>query len=359
MHEKERNRGGIDDVVGVIAVVARRIRPPRWPPSALLDLLRCLPIYEHLGLQPGDCNAVVPAAANRSPRRDQKPRSGMSGARCSQLSGAVGAPAIDDVQRVGVARARRAVGRAAVRQQTVQDDQRALRHLERHQPVARQRRRIERDHLGPVVRPADVAADEAARSGPLWPPGAAYRQPFRVVASSSANHRPTHARRLGVQEARVLVTADLAADPRLLEDVHRLQQQGLGDAELGHQRGQRRLAREALEDRVEIVQRVADLVDRARLALPQPALSVERLLLEEEADPVAGLEEVAVLGVAVLARREDGRDLGRLEGLQQLGHARAQRVALLAPARSPAGPDSRRARTVCRWLAATMAGASD
>jgi hypothetical protein len=124
------------------------------------------------------------------------------------------------------------------------------------------------------------------------------------------------------------MAADFAADARLLEDVHRLQQQRLGDAQPRHQPGKRRLAREVLEDRVEVVQRMADLVDPARLALLQTAVCLERLLLEEKADLVAGFEKVAILRMALPAGREDGGDLGGLEGLQHLRHAGAQRVAL-------------------------------
>jgi hypothetical protein len=125
-----------------------------------------------------------------------------------------------------------------------------------------------------------------------------------------------------VQERGVLMADYLAADPRLLEDVHGLQQQGRRDAELADQRGEVRRAREALEGQIEVVEGMADLVDRGGLALPEPALAVERLLLEEEPDLVARLQEVAVLGMAAPGGREHGRGLARLERRGQLGHAR-------------------------------------
>jgi hypothetical protein len=89
-----------------------------------------------------------------------------------------------------------------------------------------------------------------------------------------------------VQECGVLMADHLAADPRLLEDVHRLQQQRRNDAEPRDQRRELRPAREAREGRIEVVQGMADLVDRGGLALAQPAALVECLLLEEEPDLV-------------------------------------------------------------------------
>ncbi len=93
------------------------------------------------------------------------------------------------------------------------------------------------------------------------------------------------------------------------------------------QPGERRSAREPLEDRIEVVERMADLVDRALLALPEPAALVERLGLEEEADLIAGLEKIAVLGVVLPRGREDRGHLAGLERLDQLGRPRAQRRA--------------------------------
>ena len=112
------------------------------------------------------------------------------------------------------------------------------------------------------------------------------------VASSSANQRPTQ---LSGSVCRKLLSwwqTDLAADPRLLEDVHRLQQQRLLRARSRAATAAKlRLAREGREHGIEIVQRVADLVDRQLLRLPQAALLVERIGLEEEADLVAGIEK--------------------------------------------------------------------
>jgi hypothetical protein len=84
------------------------------------------------------------------------------------------------------------------------------------------------------------------------------------------------------------------------------------------------------EDRVEVVQRVANLVDRARLALAQRTGPVERLLLEEEADLVARFEKITVLRVPPAGGREHGLHRARLEPLDQLRHAPPQPLARCA-----------------------------
>jgi hypothetical protein len=75
--------------------------------------------------------------------------------------------------------------------------------------------------------------------------------------------------------------------------------------------------REALEDRIEIVQRVADLVDRERLGLAQLAAFVEGFLFEEAADGAAGPEEIVVVLGRLVAGREDRAGLARIEGLDE------------------------------------------
>ena len=64
------------------------------------------------------------------------------------------------------------------------------------------------------------------------------------------------------------MTGDFAADARLLEDVHRLQEQRLGDAEIGYQLFDCRRARELIKHRIKVVQRVADLINRLLLGPP-------------------------------------------------------------------------------------------
>ena len=81
--------------------------------------------------------------------------------------------------------------------------------------------------------------------------------------------------------------AHLAADSRLLEDVHGLIHERPRDAELERERVQPRTVGEPFEDRVEIVQRVPDLVDRELLRSAKCARPVECLLLEEAANLIA------------------------------------------------------------------------
>jgi hypothetical protein len=70
-----------------------------------------------------------------------------------------------------------------------------------------------------------------------------------------------------------LVAANFAADERRLQDVHRLQEARVDDAECGYEAGERRRARETIEDGIEVVHPVADLVHDRRV-----------LFLYEEAD---------------------------------------------------------------------------
>jgi hypothetical protein len=67
----------------------------------------------------------------------------------------------------------------------------------------------------------------------------------------------------------------LAADSRLLEDVHRLQQQRFCQADRVCDRGQSGIAREPGEHWVEIVKCVTDLVERQLERLPKPAFHIE------------------------------------------------------------------------------------
>ena len=222
------------------------------------------------------------------------PRSGRSGL-CSQLSAGILRTAVDQVQGIGMPRPGRPVGRAGMRQQPVQHDQRcraAPRAPPARCPATAWRRACSVTRRSP-------ARWKRWRSGPRWPPGSAIRQPLSRSASSRAIQKPVTVDGPRVQVGRVLVPADLAADMRLLEEVHRLQQQRLAEAQRPRQLGQARLARDAVEDGIEIVQRMADLVQRQRHRL------VGRLLLEEEADGAAQFLEIAVAGMALVARRED------------------------------------------------------
>ena len=56
-----------------------------------------------------------------------------------------------------------------------------------------------------------------------------------------------------------------------------------------------------VKDRIEIVQRVADFIDRKLLALAQFAIRPERFLLKKETDPVARREKVIIARARLFA----------------------------------------------------------
>ena len=76
------------------------------------------------------------------------------------------------------------------------------------------------------------------RSGPSVSAGRRPQAPVLERGVLDREPEPGDRHRVGVQERRVLVAADLAADPRLLEDVHALQRERVGQAEVGGDRGQ-------------------------------------------------------------------------------------------------------------------------
>jgi hypothetical protein len=228
-----------------------------------------------------------------------------------------------------VPRAVRGVGAAQVRQQAVQHHQRALargqRDVARPGPEGGPWRRVEylrRDPIAadapePRLEPAAVRAGEG--------PHAAVVHRRVLEREPEAGHR----RRLGVEEGAVLVAAHLAADVRRLEDVHRLDQPWIDEAEILGERRERGRARERGEGRVEVVQGVADLVQREGLGPAQRAGLVERARLEEEADLVARREEVRVGRERLVRGREDGGHPGGIERGDERPRAGDQGVARL------------------------------
>ena len=114
-----------------------------------------------------------------------------------------------------------------------------------------------------------------------------------------------------------------------LADVHRLEEPRVVEPDVGGHLGQGRLPREGGEGRVEVVQRVADLVDRLLDGLAELAVGPERLLLEEVPDLPAAAEEVVVADALLLVRREDAADLCQIGAAHQLDGALDQRRAVL------------------------------
>src|SRR5262245_56472345 len=201
-----------------------------------------------------------------------------------------------------------------MRQEPVQNDQRALRDFERRHFELRPRRIVERFKL----RPASGGANEAFLQSEFV---SARNCPHTTVLLRGAVERepePRDARGFGVKERRVLMACDLAADIRLFEDVHRLQQQRLGVTQLAADRRQPGLPRKGVEYRVEIVQRVPDFIDRALLGVSQAGVGSESLFFKKEADLVAGVEEVIVAHAGLLASRKDRGAASRAETADEL-----------------------------------------
>ena len=98
---------------------------------------------------------------------------------------------------------------------------------------------------------------------------------------------------------------DLTSDTGLLEDVHRLEQLGVAEAEIGGDRCQLRRAAEGFERRVEVVHDVAEFVDREPEGHGECPVH-DGAVLEEPADLVAGVEKPLVVAVRLLGRIEDG-----------------------------------------------------
>src|SRR5262245_20083651 len=211
-----------------------------------------------------------------------------------------------------------------MRQESVQNDQRALRDFERRRLELRPWRIVERLK----IRTAAGGAKEAFLQSELV---AARNGPHTTVLLSGVFERepePCDARRFSVKERRVLMAGDLAADVGLFEDVHRLQEQRPGVTEVGADRRQLRLPRKGFEDRVEIVQCVPDFIDRALLGVSQAAAGSESLLFKKEADLVSGVEEVIVAHAGLLASRKDRGAASRVEISDELFGAALQSLTL-------------------------------
>jgi len=127
----------------------------------------------------------------------------------------------------------------------------------------------------------------------------------------------------------VRVADDFAADARLLEYVHGLQEARLRHADVFGDSGELGSPAECVEDRVEVVHRVAELVEREMRFAAQPPLAVEGILLEEAADRLAARQEITLGRVAHPAvRGKDRRLAGRRQVLaREQERALAQREA--------------------------------
>ena len=79
----------------------------------------------------------------------------------------------------------------------------------------------------------------------------------------------------------------LPADPGGLKDDHGLQEEWIGDAQLGHQGGQVGRPGELVEGRVKVVQGVAHLVQSPVHWSDQVSVGVKGPVLEERTDHVS------------------------------------------------------------------------
>src|SRR6185503_16650124 len=97
----------------------------------------------------------------------------------------------------------------------------------------------------------------------------------------------------------------LAADMRLFEDVHRLNQQRLIDTQLANQALDLRRPRKLTEGGIEIVESVANLVNGLLLALSQPSIVEKSILFKKEPNLVSRFQEVFVAGARLFVGRKD------------------------------------------------------
>ena len=139
-----------------------------------------------------------------------------------------------------------------------------------------------------------------------------------------------HRLRFGPEERVVAMETDLTSDTGLLEDVHRLEQLGVAEAEIGGDRCQLRCATKGLERRVEVVHGVAEFVDREPEGHGECPIH-DGAVLEEPADLVAGVEKPLVVAVRLLGRIEDGeaRPIGGVDLVEEPLDVGLQFVAAL------------------------------
>lgn len=139
-----------------------------------------------------------------------------------------------------------------------------------------------------------------------------YEAQASILHGGILQRQPETDRRLGlrVQERRVLVGRHLAANARVLVNVHTLRHGWPPEAQLPAHLADAFAARQLPKDVMLGVQRMADLVQRQLGGNEQCTVRVDGVRLEEVAHFVAGLEEV---GVPIL--RPAGGRIGGRKGL--------------------------------------------
>ena len=110
--------------------------------------------------------------------------------------------------------------------------------------------------------------------------------------------------RLRVNIGRVLMRQDFTTDARRFEDVHRLDDRRILEADTFCNLCQLRRTGELVEHWIQVMHGMAHLVQGVLFPLPEFAIVVERAVLEEKANLVARLDEIVVRLVFVTFGRE-------------------------------------------------------
>ena len=237
---------------------------------------------------------------------------------------------VDDVQRIGVARLVGQVRAAEMRRTAVEDDQCARLRFGRQLQMFRPGCRIHGFRLEAEFARAVVALPQR-----------------RAVCTGNEMHAAVLDRRIlerepeadtrlrfGVDVGGILVADDLTADARRLENVHGLDDARFLESEARCNLGKRFRMGEAIEYGIDVMHRMSHLVQGVFLGLPQPAVVFERIDLEEEANLVSRFDEIAIVQLLVVGRREDAPDVRRIEGVDEFAGSFAQCVAVRDALRS-------------------------
>src|SRR5207249_3395289 len=86
-------------------------------------------------------------------------------------------------------------------------------------------------------------------------------------------------------------------------------------------------ARKLIKHWIEIVQRMADLVNRPLFTLPQCSVRQECILFKEETDLVTRFQEIVIAGAVLFVCGEDRDDAPRMKVTNKFFCSRAQTIA--------------------------------
>ena len=181
-------------------------------------------------------------------------------------------------------------------------DDAARAHFQRHARVLAWPGRIVEGAQRPRIAVAPDFEDLAQGRGvPAW------LHPQTAVAAVRVLECDPEAHDAGTvcdQIAAILMPAYFATDLGLLEDVHGLHERRRGVVDGGERISEEGRAAESAEVRLEVVERMADLVDRAGLVAIQRATRVESVLLQETVHALARFDEVSIPVTILMLRAE-------------------------------------------------------